>query len=53
MSAPPWTLAQDEALRAAQGRYASMAALAAEWGRQTKHVIARWHLLRAQKRGRV
>lgn len=51
MSASIWTRAQDVALRDAGGRYAAMAALAAEWGRSTRHVIARWHLLRAQERG--
>lgn len=52
MSARPvWTNAQDDALRDAGGVYAKMAALATEWGRSTRHVIARWHLLRVQERG--
>lgn len=46
-----WTDEQDEAIRDAGGKYAVMAALAADWGRSERHVISRWHLLRAQARG--
>lgn len=51
MSGAVWTDAQDDALRETGGRYQAMAQLSRKWGRSTRHLIARWHLLRA-KQGR-
>ncbi|WP_243612949.1 helix-turn-helix domain-containing protein [Shimia aestuarii] len=45
---PNWSVEQEAAIRASEGRYAEIGKLADAWGIPSTRIIAHWHVLRRQ-----